>query len=267
MAESDRYSAAKRSANLNTILVNGTGQTNPGRPEGGVWSQPGGDMSRIAVVTARDEQGANLGIEGEAAGSYPANPRGGNPRPALERYRRSFLWVAGRYLLVLDDVRAPQPVDLDWLLQSGSVTAGADLRFVLQKGEARCPLQVAATQAVTASVVDSPADNKKTLLGWKQLRLRANTQAIRFASVYDLWGRGDLTVTLQADGADHATVKVTGRGGVNDTWTWTAAKDRFGPSTIAGQDGGGQGLLTLSTPENETLALLAEVQAAGKQGG
>jgi len=265
VAESDRYSAAKKSANLNTILVNGLGQINRGRTEGAQWSQPGGDMSMGAVITARDEQGASLGIEGEASGNYIANPKQGQ-RPALDRYRRSFLWVDGRYLLVLDDIRSPQPVDIDWLLQSGTVTAGQGGRFVLQKGEATCPLMIAVTEQVTPSVVDSPADNKNKPLGWKQLRLRANTQAIRFASVYDLWGKGNLTITLQADGPDHAVVKVTGGGGINDTWDWTAGTGKFGPSTIVGNDGTGQSLLTLDTPEAETAALLQAIRDAGKQG-
>ncbi|MBI5831710.1 MAG: hypothetical protein HZB16_05270 [Armatimonadetes bacterium] len=260
LAESDRYSGQKRSANLNTILVNGVGQTVPGRDEGGTWSQPGGDMSRMAVVCGRAVNGRHLGIEGEASGAYAPNPRGVR-RPALDRYRRALLWAEGRYLLVLDDIRAPSAVDVDWLLQSGQVRVGADQRYELVKGAATCPLQVAATAPLAASVVDSPADNKTKPLGWKQLRLRANTTALRLASVYDLWARGGLTVTLTADGADHAVVTVRGDGGIADRWDWAAGAGRLDPSRIVGQDGAGQPLLTMGEAEPQTLALLAAVAA------
>ena len=263
VAESDRYSASKKSANLNTILINGLGQIVGGRTEGGTWSQPGGDMSHIAVITSTAANGQNLGIEGEAAGSYAANPKQGK-RPALDRYRRTFLWVPGRYVLVLDDIRAPSKVDLDWLMQSGEVQAGQGMRWLLVKGAASCGLQVAATEPMTATIVDSPADSKKKLLGWKQLRLHANSSAIRIASVYDLWDRGNLTATVQVDGPDHAVVKVTG-GGVDDTWDWTAGDGRFGPSKVIGADGAGKQLLTLSEPEPETRALIEAIEAVDKK--
>ncbi|MCC7495067.1 MAG: heparinase II/III family protein [Fimbriimonadaceae bacterium] len=257
IAESDRYSSKKKSANHNTVLVNGVGQTVQGRDEGGVWSQPGGDMSQMAVVTARAVQGANLGIEGEAAGSYAANPRGVK-RPAIERYRRSFLWLPGRYVLVLDDLRAPSEVTWDWLLQGGQVSAGAAQRFTLHQGPASCPLQVAATLPLTASVVDSPADNKNKLLGWKQLRLRAAAPALRLATVCDLWGRGGLTVSLTADTADHALVNITGTG-LSDRWDWTAATSRQAPSAIIGRNQAGAELLRLDQPEAETAKLLQQI--------
>ena len=256
LAETDRYSSRKRSANHNTILVNGVGQTVPGRDEGGVWSQPGGDMSQMAVVVGRAASGRNLGVEGEAGAAYSPNPRGVK-RPALDRYRRAFLWVEGRYVLVLDDIRAPSAVDIDWLLQSGQVNVGTDSRYELVKGQARCALQVAATQPLSASVVDSPADNKGKPLGWKQLRLHANTTALRLASVYDLWGRGPLTVTLAADAPGHAVVKVSGAGGLADTWDWTAGAGRLDPSTIVGSDAAGAVLLKLAEAEPATKALLS----------
>ena len=263
VAETDRYSKHKRSANYNTILVGGAGQVVAGRPEGGGWSQPGGNMSEMAVVTARAHKGNHVAVEGEAAGSYLANPRKGPKRPALDRFRRTFIWVEGKYLLVLDDIRAPQAVDVAWLMQSGKVqTADAAAhRYVLTKGKASCPFQVAATEAVASEVVDSPADGRGKPLGWKQLRLKANTAAIRLASVYDPWHKGHLTVTLAADGADHATVTVSGAD-INDTWDWTCGKGRLGPSTVVGKTSGGQEILTLSEPEPETRKLIEIIRAA-----
>ncbi len=261
VAESDRYSYNKKSANLNTILINGIGQTVEGRGEGDMWWQPGGDMSKIAVITAKAENGSNYAIEGEAAGSYPANPKGGR-RPALQRYRRSFIWVDGRYVLVLDDIRAPQAVDVSWLIQSGAIDAsGAEqMRFLLKKGEATCAMAVAATQAMECKVVDSPADNRKKPLGWKQLRLETKASTLRIASVYDMWDKGNLKVALKTDGDNKATVTVSGQG-INDSWSWTAAEGQFGPSNIIGKNADGAEIITLNKPEPETRELIMEIGA------
>ncbi|NCP28660.1 MAG: hypothetical protein GW867_01395 [Armatimonadetes bacterium] len=265
LAETDRYSGHKRSANHNTVLINGAGQVAAGRPEGSGWSQPGGDMSVMGVVTSYARNGNTVAVEGEAAGSYLANPQGGPKRPALDRYRRTFLWIEGQYLLVLDDIRAPAPVDVTWLMQGPELDTvdATGHRYVLKKGQAQCPFQVAATQPVTAETVTSPADNRGEALGWKQLRLTAETDAIRLASVYDPWHRGDLTVTFQTDSPDHGTVTVTGPG-LKHSWDWTAGQDRFGPSKVTGRDANGGELLAMSAPEPKTQELLNDIRRLGQ---
>jgi hypothetical protein len=266
VAETDGYSKHKKSANHNTILINGAGQVVAGRPEGGGWSQPGGDMSEMAVVTSYARKGNNVAVDGEAAGSYLANPRKGPKRPALDRYRRTFLWVEDKYILVLDDIRAPKAVDVAWLMQSGNVKVAdaAGHRYVLTKGEASCSFQVAATEAVTAEVVLSSAGARGKALGWKQLQLKARTSAIRLVSVYDAWHKGDLSVKLSTDGADRATVTVTGSG-INDTWGWTAAQGRLGPSKVVGTTANGAEIITMDQREPETVKLLEAIRALDNQ--
>lgn len=265
LAESDRYSYQKKSANLNTLLVNGTGQTVPGRAENVQWWQPStdGTMEKVAVITALEQSDAAYAIEGEAAGSYPANPPKAAERPALDRYRRTFLWVEGKYVLVLDDIRAPEMVDLTWLVQSPQIdnTGAPDMRFVLTSGEAECPMMVAATDIPVPEVVDSPADNRKAPLGWKQLRLSFRTDTVRVATVYDLWGGRKLVVNLEPTGPDHAMVTVAGEGFM-DTWDWTAGTGQFGPSTLVGKTAEGRQIIAISKPEPETQALIDEVAEA-----
>ena len=265
VAETDRYSKNKHSSNHNTILINGRGQNARGRREGGGWSQPATGnqpMHDMGVVTAMARQGKNLAIEGEAAGSYPAL-RGKNGRPALDRYRRTFIWVEGKYLLVLDDIRAPESVHVDWLVQGPELDdSGAQShRYVLKSGEAACPFQVASTESLGQEVVESTADHRGKALGWKQLRLSANTRSIRLASVFDPWDKGNLSVTLRADGPDQAVVTVKGQG-VQDTWDWTAGEARFGPSRVVGKNAAGEVIIRITEPEPETRRLYREVEKA-----
>jgi len=187
LAETDRYSKHKQSANHNTVLVNGMGQMARGRPEGGVWSQPGGDMTTMGVVTAWKPGKDVVIIEGEAAGSYLAytDRKTKRTRPALQRFRRTFIWVEGRYVLVLDDIRAPSAVEVSWLIQGPklSVQDKNALRFTLAHADATCPFQVAADHdRVAQKVVTSSADHRGKALGWQQLQLTVEARTVRFAS-------------------------------------------------------------------------------------
>ncbi|MCE9612831.1 MAG: DUF4962 domain-containing protein [Lentisphaerae bacterium] len=232
LAETCRYSNNKTSANHNTILINGIGQTVDGRDPGGPWSQPGsGDMTRMAVVTAWTNAGDFCAIEGEAAGAYPA--RAGQ-RPALERFRRLLIWVKGAYVLVLDDVRAPEPVDIDWLMQGPTLAAteAASGRFRLAQDAAVCSFQLVSDAAFEHTIAPSPADNAGTPLGWQQLRVRTHGAAVRYASVYDPWQRGYVSVAMETNGPDSAAVTVRGPG-FADTWTWRAGPAPFGASAFA----------------------------------
>ncbi|MFW6153869.1 MAG: discoidin domain-containing protein [Planctomycetota bacterium] len=266
LTETDRYSKHKQSVNHNTILINGTGQTIAGHGESGTWSQIGGDVTETAVVTAFANNGNNVAIEGEASGFYPANPPDAEPRPALERYRRSFFWIDGRYVLVLDDIRAPEPVEITWLMQGPqlAVSDAADGRYVLEAHNgARCPFQVVSTADATGEIVDSPADHRGKPLGFSQLRRKSRGHSTRVASVYDLWNRGPLTVTLNPIDGEYAVVTVHGSD-IADIWDWTPARGRLEPSTIVGLADDGSELLALSRPEPKTRQLIAHVRASDR---
>ena len=232
-AESDRYSQGKMSANLNTILVNGKGQLVQGRKENTVWWQPANgqyDMSTIANITAVKQTDAFNIVVGEAGGSY-IEVKG--KRPALERYRRALVFAKGDYVLVLDDIRAPEAVHIDWLMQGPKLNPvnEGEGRYVLvnQKG-VECAFQLKTNVETNNKIVISSADTKKkrgqkerNVLGWKQLQARARTDQLFTASVYDLYGK-KLSVELDASNPKKVLVTVTGDK-IHDTWTWEPTKD------------------------------------------
>ncbi|MFP4354645.1 MAG: DUF4962 domain-containing protein [Phycisphaerae bacterium] len=237
LAETDRYSRSKKSANHNTILVNGVGQTVAGRKEGMVWTQPavGGDMTKMAVITAAATRGDVTLVQGEAAGSYPAIR---NTRPGLDRFGRSFIWVRGRYILVLDEIAAPEPVEISWLLQGPELQAGEKPgRYVLSKGAARCPVQVICRSEGQAKIVTSPADHRGKALGFRQLRLVTSTAATRIVSLYDPWNTGaSCKADFAAGVSGAASVTVSGDGFV-DRWDWPAGRGRFEATRLTARRG------------------------------
>jgi len=244
IAETDRYSKHKMSSHHNTILVNGMGQMVPGRMENQVWSQPSkDDMREMAVVTAYKNAGDVVVCEGEAAGSYLAVKQTAKnlARPALDRYRRSFIWVKEGYLLVLDDVRAPEAVDISWLIQAPQLSQqkGKELNFVLKHEKASCNVQISqiGNIALTSSIGTSPADGKGKELGWQQLQLKGNSKTLMLATLLTPWG-GDLKVNTKAAKDGSVQINVTG-GKINDTWQWTPAKGKFEASTLKGSRKGG----------------------------
>ncbi len=252
LAETDRYSKHKQSSNYNTILVNGIGQEVPGRAEGGVWSQPAVgnvDMTTMAYLTAW-KQGPDITvIEGEAAGSYLAlnDKRRNATRPALDRFRRTFIWVEGKYILVLDDLRAPSAVTFDWLIQGPELVADDEksLRFRLVNGAASCPFQLASTSPLQTKLRESSADNRGKPLGWRQLVATATVPSLRIASLYSVWG-GTQSVTLEALSENTAKVIVTNNGTVSDTWLWTAPKTATSPSLLKRSSASGAQLFELT---------------------
>ena len=249
LAETDRYpqQPGKLSSSQNTILINGIGQAAQGRLEGDDWQQPGsGDMTQMARVTAWKDAGDVVVVEGEAAGSYLAysDARKGKTRPALDRFRRTFIWVKGGYVLAFDDIRSPQPVDVTWLMQGAKLEPvdEASGRYRLSKGKAQCEFQLVADAAFTAKMAVSTANDHSKLLGWQQLQATVHGAAVRYAALFDPWHHQDLKITLTPDGPDKATLTVTGEG-ISDTWQWQAATGRFEASTLHGSRKGGFDLL------------------------
>lgn len=245
VAETDRYSPRKSSSHHNTILINGMGQMVPGRMEPQTWSQPGaGDMREMAVVTAFKDAGDVVVCEGEAAGSYLAIKQADKNRPALDRYRRTFIWVKGSYLLVLDDIKAPEPVDITWLMQAPQLTrqGDKDLNFELKHPNASCGMQIHQIGNVSLEPVIgiSPADNHGKdagLLGWQQLQMKGHADALKLATLMTPWG-GVYKVSTKSASDGSVQIIVSGNK-VNDTWNWKPAAGKFDPSSLKGTRKGG----------------------------
>jgi hypothetical protein len=243
VAETDRYSSRKQSSHHNTILINGMGQMVPGRMEPQMWSQPGpNDMREMAVVTAWKDAGNVVVCEGEASGSYLAIKQADKSRPTLDRYRRTFIWVKGSYLLVLDDIKAPEAVDITWLMQAPQLTrqGDKDLNFELKHKNASCGMQINQIGSVELNPVigESPADNhNQGLLGWQQLQLKGHANALKLATLMTPWA-GDFKVSTKP-GADGSVQIMVNGDKVSDNWQWTPAKGKFEPSTLKGSRKGG----------------------------
>ena len=244
LAETDRYCErpGKLSSSINTILINGIGQVADGRPEGDTWQQPGnGDMTEMGKITAYKDAGDVVVVEGEAAGSYLACDDAGakKSRPAIDRFRRTFIWVKGGYILSFDDIRSPKPVEITWLMQGAKLEPvnEAGGRYMLAKGKAQCEFQLVADVPLKSKIGVSTANDHSKLMNWQQLQAGAEGTAARFACVVDPWHK-EVKVTLTPDGPDKATITVSGPG-IADTWQWEAAKGKFEAATWHGSRRGG----------------------------
>ena len=245
LAETNRYplKPGKLSAGNNTILINGMGQMVVGRPEGLDWMQPSNQsMTETGKITAWKDAGSVVVTEGEAAGSYLAytDNKTKKSRPGLDRFRRTFIWVKGGYILVLDDIRSPQPVEVTWLMQGAKLTPVDETKgiYSLSKNKAQCEFQLLSDTPFQTKMGVSPANDHSKLLNWQQLQVTANAPAMRFVSIYNPWHQKDLKLTFTPAGADKATIAVTGAG-INDTWSWEAAKGKFEAASLSGVRKGG----------------------------
>jgi hypothetical protein len=233
VAMDDGYSGKKLTSSHNTILVNGKGQ----KQEGGEWTQPirNTDMSKLAYMVTYKASDDIVIAEGEAAGMYPD----------LDRFRRTFIWVKGSYVLFLDDIRAKKEADFTWLVQgTGAEVVDAKAgQFRLTGGGRRATSPASADVFVAgdlqsaATVATSTADNKGVSMNLKQVQLKAKGQTWRLASVFDLWKHEKLTVTTKKNG-EATEVIVTGPD-FTDTWTWGSAADATTPTPLKGERKGG----------------------------
>jgi len=240
MAETNRYplNPGKLSNGNNTILINKVGQTPQGRKEGEEWWQPSSkDMTKMGVITAWKDAGEVVVSEGEASGSYEVYNDSAlkKSRPALDRFRRTFIWVKGGYILVLDDIRAPKPVEITWLMQGSKLEAVDQAKNIyrLSKKKAYCEFQLLADKEFKTEIGVSAANDHSKLLNWQQLQAGAEAETMRFVSIYNPWHIQDLKLNFTPEGAEKATIMVTGKG-IADTWKWEAANGKFEASTIRG---------------------------------
>ena len=231
LAETSRYSKRKLTSSHNTILVNGKGQ----RGDGQGWTQPlkrgDKDMTKLGVLTAWKDAGDVVVVEGEGGGAYAD----------LKRYRRTFVWVRGAYVLILDDIRGAggKDVELTWLIQGPKLTPlnRAKDHYILHADDAKCEFHVISDVPLTADVATSTADHRGRPLGWQQLRLTGRAGAFRVVSAYSLWRPGTIDVAMAPAGGQAVTVTVRAEG-VSDTWAWRApAGDRAASPLTGSRDG------------------------------
>lgn len=216
LAKPDGYSYKKLSSSHNTILVNGAGQ----RGEGGQWTQPLSsprDMTTTARLVSFDDRDEITLVEGEAAGAYTG----------LSRYRRTAMFNEGRYILILDDIRATSASTLiTWMVQSDAIdiTDGPAGKFALRSDGVSMSFTLAGDIDYTYSVVTSTADNRNTSMGLKQLQASATTSIWRSAALFDAWGIGDLQVTWIPVSDKITRLLITGQG-FSDEWLWDSTAD------------------------------------------
>ena len=84
------------------------------------------------------------------------------------------------------------------------------------------PFSIASIQPVSSTIIDSKAEAKKKILGYKQILLQSKTQNLSLATVFDVWNSKP-TVSI-SENAQGLTVTVTNNG-VTDTWTLERAED------------------------------------------
>ncbi len=240
LAEANRYPTepGKLSTGHNTLLINGIGQVPFGRDEGPVWAQPGAeDMRDMARILRWEVQGDLVVMEGEASGAYRQYPAHSKTpqRPDLEGFRRTLIWLKGDYLLVLDAVRAPEEVEVTWLMQGEQVRAlDAEAgHYRLSKGAAQCDFLLRADLPLQSHMGTSSANFRGKALGWEQLQAVARGRTVRFVALFDPWQRGDLQLHWDGD-----SVRVEGAG-IDDQWHWQPASGHFIPSGLSGMRQGG----------------------------
>lgn len=237
VATDDSYPQPKWTRAHNTILVNGKGQlqegqgfTQPFRSGPGATAATA-DMTKVAnLITWKTTPELTVG-EGEAAGLYPG----------LTRFRRSFIWATGKYVLVLDDIRADKPAQLTWLLHSGAITApGANGEpGTLKERNALCrwwqvanaPGDIKPTTPTVVIAAEDGNDHSKPVPRGQVLDATVTAAQWRLATLFDPWGHAQLTLVAENLDAARATVTITGPG-FTDVWTWDAAADRWTPSVL-----------------------------------
>jgi hypothetical protein len=229
LAENDRYAAMKATSSHNTILVDGKGQFG----EGQAWTQPlngpRADMTKLARITAWQSGDGLTVAEGEAGASYAG----------LAAYRRTMVWVEGKYVLVLDSIASDGPDrEIAWLVQ-GKAAEVVDPagKFRLKNGDVACDVSVASDGTFAATIGESTAQNHGTPLKYQQLRLTRTAPAWRVATAFDAWNHGSLAVTLKPLSGGAYAVQVKGNG-VDDAWTWSPVAKGDATTRLAAQRGG-----------------------------
>ncbi|MEO1235621.1 MAG: hypothetical protein AAFX76_02410 [Planctomycetota bacterium] len=248
------YDAPKLTMNHNTILVDGKGQ----KGEGGDWMQPlDEDMRELAYLTGWKRSDGPGSIPAGVSGERPrVDPRvipgagdvvvvegeAGNAYDGLEGFRRTLVWVPGRYVLVLDHVRADRVRSITW-------NAVADEAGITDKDEGRAYFESEAGERLRYQILSNRRIQPKTepyvLRSHKknlEVRRTAHTvrgERVQFACLLNPWDLKPLELTWAAsDGPRGATLEVVGPG-FRDVWEWRFATDLRTASTLVGTSNGG----------------------------
>jgi len=231
------YFTNKVTANHNTVIVDGKGQINEGSP----YTQPvpDTDMTTLSYLTGWKESDGRIIIEGEAGPAYPG----------LTQYRRSAVWMPGDYVLLLDQVVAPQPSNIAYQLfsENANFTAPNEGKgFIASDKGNRIDYQIFADQHFAGAI-----DNYMFYGRWghklmDRTQFDVDAEKVKFVTLLDPWGK-QATAKFTENENGSATVTVTGNG-INDTWTWTPATDTKTPSKIDGQRDG-KALISLTAKD------------------
>ena len=214
----------------------GKGQMAPGRPEGGVWSQPATgstDMTELAYITKFKDSGDIVIAEGEAGRFYQG----------LRKYRRSFIWVNKKYLLVLDEIVSRSKSNITYLMQGPELIEiekkpdNKNFTYQLKNENVTCDFKIISEKEGNPEIKTSPADSGGKILGWKQLNLNfKDVGSMRIASVFDIW---DEKVNIEFEPIDERSAKIIVKGkSFKDEWIWKTAEGLKEPSSIKGNING-----------------------------
>jgi hypothetical protein len=248
------YSTGKTTAENNTILVDGKGQLG----EGDAYTQPvpGVDMRTLSYLTGwKVGTDGRIIIEGEAGNAYKAK--------ALQRFRRTAVWMPGEYILILDDIRGAGAHDITWKINSEKAqfeNPATGRCYVYTKTGQRLDLQILASQDFKGSIDFFNIAGRWGNALLQQLQFFLHTETVKFACLLDPWKRKPELVLK--DTGDTATVTVR-FGSSEDTWTWQGAKDLNTPSSLTGKRGTTP-LIALTekdkAPREETLGIQGDVR-------
>jgi len=172
----------------------------------------------------------------------PRNPITGlvkqPPPPVLKRYRRTAIWMPGEYVLLLDDIRGQGKHDIMWrgTVQKGQIDNAAEGRcHSYSKDGTQCDFQMLADKDFNGGLDFEFLDGRFGSLLAQQFQFSLNTDAVKFACIFDPWKKKP-TMTLKED-SDTVTLTVKSDT-FNDVWTWKGAKDDNTPSVINGTRAG-----------------------------
>lgn len=215
------YATSKMTETNNTLTVDGKGQKGEGDP----YTQPvpGVDMRTLSYLTGwKVDDAGRIIVEGEAGNAYDA----------LERFRRTAVWMPGQYILILDDVRADGQRRITWrgLAEKAQFEDPADGRcYSYTDSGKRLDFQMLANKPFNGAI------DYCLLLGrWSQqlkhqFQFFVDDADVKFACLMDPWKK-KVGMTLQEQG-DVVTLTVRGQG-IEDVWTWTPAPDMQTPSSL-----------------------------------
>jgi hypothetical protein len=213
------YATNKVTEKLNTITVDGKGQIG----EGEAYTQPvpDKDMRTLSYLTTykADDRGRVV-IEGEAGKTYEG----------LTSFRRTAIYMPGEYILLLDNIKADKNRKITWrgtVPKAHFADPATGKCFITTKANQRLDFQILSTKPFTGAIDFVYVDGRFANALLHQFQFTADTDTVQFAALMDPWKK-NLALTLnEKDGTTTLTVKGEN---INDTWTWTPAKDLETPS-------------------------------------